>query len=129
MFGARSTTSGATNPTARAAAGLQLTPSARDGWAAQPGDLSDALDATPPQVRRPQSREAAAVALIQRGQHAIDAPVEFGRRATWVRPTRGTTAVMDQRRVRAGHGGSCALTESVQPQAAAGQVSTHNLAK
>ena len=129
MFGARPTTSRATNPTARTAAHLQLTSPASDGWAAQPGDLGDALDATPPQVRRPQSREAAPVALIQRGQHAIDAPVELGRRATWVRVARGTTAAMDQPMVRAGHGGSCELEDTVQPETPAGQVYPRDLAK
>jgi len=129
MFGARPTSSGATNPTAGAAARLQLTSPTSDGWAAQPSDLGHALDATPPQVRRPQAREAAAVALIQRGQHAIDAPVELGRRATWVRVARGTTAAMDQPMVRAGHGGSCVLKDTVQPEVPAGQVSPRNLAK
>ncbi len=129
MFGARPTSSGATNPTAGAAARLQLTSPASDGWAAQPSDLGHALDATPPQVRRPQAREAAAVALIQRGQHAVDAPVELGRRATWVRVARGTTAAMDQPMVRAGHGGSCVLKDTVQPEVPAGQVPPRNLAK
>lgn len=128
-FGARATSARPPDPTRRTRPGRDLAAPTRDRRPTQPRDLRHALDAAPAEVRRPQAREASAVALVQEGHDVVDAGVQPRGRAPRVRAAGAAAAVMDRSETRARHETTCTMNDTMQRAAPAGEGDLRNLAK